>query len=354
MSDTLYNSTWPANWMEQALLIEKIQRTKQQVMARKGVVEIRSWKEPTESEWESAFLEQFGILPPIPPGTTLRWIQKGTQLIRQYTTAFDSLGGAVSSGGIYPQAKIDYDNNAFRYLGTMTQQLVGYTTAGSYKNMSILNSAHKSVESPYQYTSGDTAPRLCMPDYKTWLQKGLVGLWIMLRFRHGYSTTSYPIYFYLGTDYDQDEPTPRYIASYSLITNSARTPGSSATLPLLGNIWTANDSAQDDSTWLNLYITRPTSLWDYESGEEKSHDSSQIGYFYGFNSQYSSLVTCRGMEVGMIKRLDTAPTKAFDADMYRFNFGTGNTEPDYNLCARGYVYGYFNNNKQGTVEELAW
>lgn len=109
--------SWPGNYAGQALAVAQYEKRLLDIQKVQIKVVIHSWKEPTQQEFEAAYVAQTGFTLPIPPGALLLWSDmRNGGMTRAYTVANDLANGTLSSGTIVPYIEAQ-TTSPFRFLG---------------------------------------------------------------------------------------------------------------------------------------------------------------------------------------------------------------------------------------------
>lgn len=108
--------TFPANYIEQRFAVDRLVQRVTQAESKTAKVTIRSFYEPTQKEWEDAYVQKTSRKPPIPPGVKLVWYDLRRMYPKLYSTAYDQDGGLTSSGQVYEYTDHGYQRSPLRFL----------------------------------------------------------------------------------------------------------------------------------------------------------------------------------------------------------------------------------------------
>lgn len=120
----IFQTGWPPTFAAQTVYVkELIDRINEVVAARKKII-IRSYNEPTQSEWEAAYVTQTGLPLPIPVGTKLLWRNYSTGDVLWFTMSNDAALGDYSSGTPFQAVDTSFPKSTFRLLAVTDTQYV--------------------------------------------------------------------------------------------------------------------------------------------------------------------------------------------------------------------------------------
>jgi hypothetical protein len=154
-------TTWPVNWIEQDQIYRLLQEEYEKRLAQATPVLVHSFNEPTQEQWEDAYVKQTGRIPPILPGK-LRWFDLRNGTIKSYTTIYKD-GGINIDPTVRPLAAHENEWGCIRLLGvTRNVYTIGFPNdVTSYINKGLLMliihypSSYTAQESlVYAYTYG--------------------------------------------------------------------------------------------------------------------------------------------------------------------------------------------------------
>lgn len=111
-------TTWPVNWIEQDQVYKELLDTYEEKLAQATPVLIPSFAEPTQEEWEDAYVRQVGRIPPILPGK-LRWLDLRNGTVKSYSTIYKD-GGVDVDPVVRPVTGRSQEWGCIRLLGTTT------------------------------------------------------------------------------------------------------------------------------------------------------------------------------------------------------------------------------------------
>jgi hypothetical protein len=111
-------TNWPVSWMEQSLYVAEIERRIRRLQRIKRSIVVHSRDEPSQAQFEAAYVAQTGFPLPIEVGTKLCWFDLRRGQMRAYSTAYDIQDGLYSSGQVYPMVDVDADSKGqIRLIG---------------------------------------------------------------------------------------------------------------------------------------------------------------------------------------------------------------------------------------------
>lgn len=113
----LYNSSWPSSFSDQKALADRLLTHAKMLYGRKTGITVNSGNEPSQGDWESAYVRYTGLPLPIPVGTKLIWRDLRFNKCKTYSTINDLSNGSASSGTVYPLLDMNYEQGSFRLLG---------------------------------------------------------------------------------------------------------------------------------------------------------------------------------------------------------------------------------------------
>jgi hypothetical protein len=109
--------TWPVNWIEQASYYRELQSDLAQLQAQRKPIVLHSYREPSQSDWENAYVAQMNKVPPIVPGTRLFWYDMKNGTPKRYTTVWSS-DNATIDATVRPFVSETEPRGCMRFLGT--------------------------------------------------------------------------------------------------------------------------------------------------------------------------------------------------------------------------------------------
>ena len=117
-------SRLPKTEVGKRLKLQEIKNDLDEIQSKNSYIVVSSNTEPTQEQWERAFISDTGRLPPIPTGYKFIWFNTAIGFSREYTVINDSNNGSSSSGIPIPSvnpktssnfrlvAKIEVDKDA--------------------------------------------------------------------------------------------------------------------------------------------------------------------------------------------------------------------------------------------------
>ncbi len=109
--------TWPTNWIEQAQYFARLQTDLTSLQAQSQTVTVHSFGMPTQQQWEDAYAQQVGQVPPIQPGTKLFWYDLKNGVPKRYATVTSSDGLTIDPL-VRPFVSRTQSRGCFRFLGS--------------------------------------------------------------------------------------------------------------------------------------------------------------------------------------------------------------------------------------------
>lgn len=152
--------TWPVNYIEQAVYYNRLLATLAQLNAQTQTVSVSSFREPTQQQWEDAYVRQVEQIVPIQPGTRLFWMDMKNGTPKRYATVY-SPDGITIDPLVRPFVDQTQERGCFRFLG---------------KRQLLENSQVNSVNSPIRHKEFGLVLGL-----NTMIQKNLLALVIQFR-----------------------------------------------------------------------------------------------------------------------------------------------------------------------------
>jgi hypothetical protein len=332
---------WPANWAERRAVVKDAVDRLEQLEAIATPVVVHSFAEPTQDQWEAAFVKATGLLPPIPPGTKMMWYDLRAKEMRAYTTAYDLQLGAETSGTVVPWVKPANTQSAFRFLG-------------------YLNPVSGYLMSAWSDTGNGFNTLLVNP--ALWQSRGLIALEIYYEINGdttdaltlGFDSQVYDFGFEAeDAGYDTITlviaPNRATNPAVSTVTNYELGSRSQSWLPITAQFW--NTTASDQRAIGKIHISTPIGINVPGSDQElmKTHAPN---------------VAVRGVEFGptltsasldqywcfaeMAERRDLSRPRLMVKEMTTYpTAGTDIVDVDN----RAWVYGYFNQQTPANLEE---
>jgi hypothetical protein len=135
---------WPQSLAEQTVFIDQMQKRLDEVQAARNPIIVHSFSEPTQDDWEAAWIQKSGALPPIPVGTKLTWYDLKSGRMRLYTTTYDLQNGSDSSGNVVVWERRNKVQDNFRFLGALNDRgtlISAYTRSDNTVASLLLNEA---------------------------------------------------------------------------------------------------------------------------------------------------------------------------------------------------------------------
>jgi hypothetical protein len=113
--------TWPVNWIEQAAYYKQLQAKVAQLQAQARPVTVASFREPTQAQWENAYVAQTRQVPPIFPGVRLYWMDVRNGRPKRYTTVWQP-DNVLVDPLVRPLLGEDIPRGCLRFLGSRQMQ----------------------------------------------------------------------------------------------------------------------------------------------------------------------------------------------------------------------------------------
>lgn len=108
-------TTWAVNWIEQDQIYKNLLEAYETRLVQATPVTIQSFSEPTQEEWEDAYVRQTNRIPPILPGK-LRWLDLRNGTVKSYTTIYKD-GGIEIDPVVRPTVSRAQSWGCIRLLG---------------------------------------------------------------------------------------------------------------------------------------------------------------------------------------------------------------------------------------------
>lgn len=216
---------WPVNYTEQSLTVDKLRKQLDRAKSANTTVIIHNFRQPTQKDWETAFITQTGQQLPIPPGTRLRWIDPRSGLTHSFSTIHDVNSGKTTSGTVYKTPSPEYERGALRLIGSVR----GWTDLASVTEQSFFNATNERWE-------GQLALTGLMPlDVITETQRGLLNLLFIGKIRTNLSMG------FAVPSFEGSKGTSAYeFQQMAVATNAATTYPAPVSSNLVLNSWAAS------------------------------------------------------------------------------------------------------------------
>lgn len=159
---------WPVNWIEQGQAYKELNEKYLAYAARSQPVTVFSFTVPTQAMWEDAYVAQTGEIPPILPGSKLRWMDLKNGTIKAYSTVWMNGSNRTSiDPTVRPMLDSSQPWGAVRLLGKL----------GLYEQ-----AESQSTGAYYPVTSDTFIVSVGVPqDITTMIDKGLVMMFMHFR-----------------------------------------------------------------------------------------------------------------------------------------------------------------------------
>lgn len=161
-----FTQEWPASYMGQRLLIQQIEDQVNLLESVNTPVIVNAETEPSQYDFEQAYIRQTGRKLPIQPGTKLLWRNILTNRIKQYTTTYDEIPYSEITSGVVRNL-FSPQPGAFRLLST---HAINEYNGGVYGVQVYAN--------PYNTTQRSIAFGANF-DQDFWSQEGLEQIWVL-------------------------------------------------------------------------------------------------------------------------------------------------------------------------------
>lgn len=119
---TQYDTLWPVSYADQKNYADFLLSRAKILYARRTPITVNKYTQPTQGDWENAYVTETGLPLPIPVGVKLFWRSLYTGKVLQFGTINDSVNGTVSTGEVFNLLDMDYAQPSFRFLGYMNNQ----------------------------------------------------------------------------------------------------------------------------------------------------------------------------------------------------------------------------------------
>lgn len=342
--------TWPVNYIEQRLYVNKLLKQKERLQKISKPVILHSLFEPSRSAWETAFVTQTGFGLPIEPGTKLIWMDSNTGQAKTFTTVYDLEGGDSSSGDIHEYISTIYNRGAFRLLAS---------TRGFFPLKDVLYKSKQTLRREGQNYVGSVLPL----DFVRESKRGLVSLLLFYKVAGEIKNTSFsmgqPVLFLRSSSsvYWRHPSNPTaYSIAESYMTNAAITNPGAGDVP-------QNVTGLTYGKLLSGVIPVPgldqlSPQYEYGTGMIKMDVISQIRAANGMplgsgaGMGYQGLVTGFSSLAANAQEIDLLTLRIFDPlpnfDGIGFFFIVPNSGLVTNAFSesKAFVYGFYENNTQ--------
>lgn len=172
-----YDTTWPNAYPDQKSYADYLLARAKILYARRAPITINKFIEPSQGDWENAYVASTGLPLPIPTGVKLFWRSLNTGRVTQYGTIDDLTEGSASSGTVFNLLSMNYTQPAMRFLGFMdsTKQIF---------NMHITSSSPVPLIPVLSWMpSGSFIYGINNSQIYYWMTQGLESLMLMYRVR---------------------------------------------------------------------------------------------------------------------------------------------------------------------------
>jgi hypothetical protein len=111
--------TWPVPYIEQAVYYQRLLDELSTYQANNKPITVHSFSEPTQEQWEAAYIAQGLHQPPIRPGARLYWFDLKNGTTKAYTTVWKNNNVDIDPL-VRPLSHEDQARGCLRYLGRRT------------------------------------------------------------------------------------------------------------------------------------------------------------------------------------------------------------------------------------------
>lgn len=196
---TLYDNTWPVNFIEQKSLAQQILERAKKVVTRYDRVFLRQLTKPTQSEWEAAYVTQTRQPLPIPPGVKMLWLNLSSGDCTTFISANDLSAGTGSSGEIFPIIDLTYARPAIR--------LIGYNDTARFPNSptqgGFIGAGEAILAIPAYVSKNFISLQLNSRDLYQWMNRGLDTLMLFYKLRSTDTVLPVRVQIFWGTESTQ-------------------------------------------------------------------------------------------------------------------------------------------------------
>lgn len=333
-------SYWPESGPDQAVYVQKMLKKLGRAKSAIKPTVVAKFTEPTQDDWEAAWANKFGMLPPIYPGAKLLWYDLSCGEMKMYSTVFNLRNGTDYDGTVFPVTPSIETASPYRFLGSLS------------KRGTMLSS----------FSKPDNTITTMMLNPEIWTQRGLQALHIefaldvtpgslMVLMRESASeyvddyqrydlsvaspeemlfgctvvTVNHPSYTLLT----QQESAPYFGEDYALRLTGA-IPASTTELPFIGFI----------------HIDVPTASYDVDTRERWYGQLSYLrGYSFG-NGDSANLTE----HIGLASRQIVQPPSRTSVFLTTHSTGVNPTQgPDED---QAWVYGLFSEPQEQDLKEF--
>lgn len=174
-----YDTVWPVSYADQKHHADFLLARAKILYARKTPITLNRFIEPTQAEWENAYVLETGLPLPIPVGTKLIWRSMRSGRVLTYGTLNDSNSGSSSTGIVYNMLNMEYNRPSFRLLGV----------ADTARQESLASNSRRSLIPILSwYPSGTFIFGLNLGQIYYWMEQGLDSLLFMYKIRANEAT----------------------------------------------------------------------------------------------------------------------------------------------------------------------
>lgn len=345
---SIYDRRWPVNLAQQQQIVGQLEQRVRLLEARRQTITIRSRLEPTQGDWETAWVAKTGLGLPIPPGSRLYWYDLTRGVIKPYTVPLDQSNGRASSGNAVPYVDDTYDRPPFRLLA-YGDDLIMPTTFGLGSNNSLVHAAP--VHQPHPGASF-TFPY----NIYTLVKAGLQSLMLVYRLRFETTDDAIKLYVHIGGGSTSqvwflEQANAETGSVWMDVTQpasavaTAQVPGGSATQPMDGRFVAGKVTNQGSiaggysqgTIWIDNILPQN------EGGAQVESKPMAQGIHVGCHIDDSLATAKFGFSMGAFYKLDQMPARFLLS-------GIGNNQTAIHSYGKLWVYGMFSKNTQKLEE----
>lgn len=114
-----YDQSWPLGYADQKNYADYLLERAKILYARRVPITINKFIQPSQADWENAYVAETGLPLPIPVGVKMFWRSLTSGRVIQFGTINDSSNGTISTGTVFNLLNMEYTRPSLRLLATL-------------------------------------------------------------------------------------------------------------------------------------------------------------------------------------------------------------------------------------------